>query len=62
VRGWYKDYLHLSDDQLAEIKVMLAKQRELMKFYWSDQTEIEQAIAAKEVVAGLRLERFGSRS
>jgi len=28
---------------------MLAKQRELMKFYWSDQTEIEQAIAAKEV-------------
>ena len=30
---------------------MLAKQRELMKFYWSDQTQIEQAIAAGEVVA-----------
>jgi spermidine/putrescine-binding protein len=51
VRGWYKDYLHLSDEQLAEIKKMLASQRELMKFYWSDNTQLEQAIAAGEVVA-----------
>jgi spermidine/putrescine transport system substrate-binding protein len=51
VRGWYKDYLHLSDEQLAEIKTMLSTQRELMKFYWSDQTQLEQAIASGEVVA-----------
>ena len=51
VRGWYKDYLHLNDEQLAEIKGMLAKQRELMKFYWSDNTQLEQAIAAGEIVA-----------
>jgi spermidine/putrescine transport system substrate-binding protein len=51
VRGMFKDYLHLSDEQLAEIKPMLAKQRELMKFYWSENTQLEQAMAAGEVVA-----------
>lgn len=51
VRGWYKDYLHLSDEQLAEIKTMLIKQRDLMKFYWSDQTQLEQAVQAGEIVA-----------
>jgi spermidine/putrescine transport system substrate-binding protein len=51
VRGWAKDYLTLSDEQLAEIRTMLSQQRELMKFYWSDQTQLEQAVASGEVVA-----------
>jgi spermidine/putrescine-binding protein len=51
IRGWYADYLKLSDEQLGEIKTMLAKQRELMKFYWSDQAQMEQAMAAGELVA-----------
>jgi spermidine/putrescine transport system substrate-binding protein len=51
VLGLHKDYLHLSDEQLAQIKPMLTKQREIMKFYWSENTQIEQAIAAGEVVA-----------
>jgi spermidine/putrescine-binding protein len=51
IRGWYQDYLHLSNEQLAEIKEMLSKQRDLLKFYWADQTEIEQAMYTGEVVA-----------
>jgi len=51
VRGLYKDYLHLSDEQLAEIKPMLAKQRDLMKFYWSDNTQLEQAVKSGEIAA-----------
>jgi spermidine/putrescine transport system substrate-binding protein len=51
IKGMYADYLHLNDDQLAEIKEMLIKQKELMKFFWSDQTQLEQAVASGEVVA-----------
>ncbi len=51
VSGMFQDYLHLSDAQLAELKPMLAKQRELMRFYWSDNTQLEQAVAAGEIVA-----------
>jgi spermidine/putrescine-binding protein len=49
--GFGKDYLALSDDQLAHVKRLLAKQRGLMKFYWSDQTQLEQAMASGELVA-----------
>ncbi len=41
----------LSDEQLAEIKVLLVKQRELLRFYWDSQTEAGQAMAAGELVA-----------
>lgn len=52
VAGIYEDYLHLSDEQLeSTIKPMLVKQRDLMKFYWGENTQIEQAFASGEVVA-----------
>jgi spermidine/putrescine-binding protein len=51
VLGLQKDYLTLSDEQLAEIKPMLSKQRELMRFYWQDQTQLEQGIASGELIA-----------
>ncbi len=51
ISGMYADYLHLSDEQLGTIKEMLAKQKELMKFYWSDQAQLEQAVASGEIVA-----------
>lgn len=47
----YDNYTTLSDEQLATIKPMISKQRDLLRFYWSDYTQIEQAIAAGEVVA-----------
>ena len=41
----------LSDEQLAEVRVLLLKQRELLRFYWDDQGEAGQAMAAGELVA-----------
>ncbi len=41
----------LSDEQLAEIRVLLIKQRGLLRFYWDSQTEAGQAMAAGELVA-----------
>lgn len=51
ILGFYDDYLHLSDEQLAEVRKLLVKQRELMPFYWADNTQMEQAMAAGELVA-----------
>ena len=41
----------LSDEQLAEVKVLLLKQRDVLRFYWDDQSAAGQAMAAGEVVA-----------
>jgi spermidine/putrescine transport system substrate-binding protein len=51
VLGIYDDYLHLNADQLAQVKAMLIKQRELLRFYWDDTTQLEQALASGELVA-----------
>ncbi len=47
----YKDIYTLSDEQLAEVKKLASKQRDLLRMYWSDATQLEQAIASGEVVA-----------
>jgi spermidine/putrescine transport system substrate-binding protein len=41
----------LSDEQLAEVKVLLLKQRDVLRFYWDSQTVALQAMAAGELVA-----------
>lgn len=42
----------LSEEELNDrIKPMLQKQRDLMRFYWSDPTVMQQALASGEVVA-----------
>ena len=41
----------LSDEQLAEVQPLMSKQRDLTRFYWTDVTQMEQAIAAGEVAA-----------
>lgn len=41
----------LSDEQLQEVQPLMSKQRDLTRFYWSDVTQMEQAIAAGEIVA-----------
>jgi spermidine/putrescine-binding protein len=45
------DPYDMNDEQLAEVKAFLEKQRGLLRFYWTDPSELEQAIAAGEVVA-----------
>ena len=47
----YKDIYTLSDEQLVEVKKLASKQRDLLRMYWSDATQLEQAMASGEVVA-----------
>jgi len=47
----YENIFSMDDAQLAEVRKLLLKQRELNRFYWGDQTEIEQALASGELVA-----------
>jgi spermidine/putrescine transport system substrate-binding protein len=52
VAGVPKDDLyHMSDEQLAKVAEALRKQRPLLRFYWSDNTTMEQALATGEIVA-----------
>lgn len=53
VLGSFPDYTHLSDPQLVEIRKLLAVQRDLLRFYWEDTTQLEQALASGEVVAAM---------
>lgn len=45
------DPYDMTDEELAEVKDLLAKQKPLLRFYWSDNTTMEQALASGELVA-----------
>ena len=47
----YDNIYTLDDTQLAEIKKLASKQRDMLRMYWSDATQLEQAMATGEVVA-----------
>ena len=47
----YDNIYTLSDEQLAEVKKLASKQRDMLRMYWNDATELEGAIASGEVVA-----------
>jgi spermidine/putrescine transport system substrate-binding protein len=47
----FNNIYDLSDEQLVEVKKLASKQRDLLRMYWSDATQLEQAIATGEVVA-----------
>jgi spermidine/putrescine transport system substrate-binding protein len=49
----FEDPFSLSDEQLQEVRELLQKQKSMLRFYWSDQTTLEQALASGEVVAAL---------
>jgi len=52
VLGYSEDDIwHLSDEQLAEVRKLLQKQRDLLRFIWTSQTEALQALASGEIVA-----------
>lgn len=46
-----KNPYDMTDDELARVKELLVKQKPLLRFYWSDNTILEQALATGEVVA-----------
>ena len=41
----------MTDEQLGEVRKLMRKQREILRFYWSSQTEAVNAIAAGELAA-----------
>lgn len=41
----------MTDDEINRVKEALIAQRSLLRFYWTDPTQLEQAMAAGEVVA-----------
>ena len=45
------DPYNMTDDDIAKVKDLLAKQKPLLRFYWSDNTTMEQALASGELVA-----------
>jgi spermidine/putrescine transport system substrate-binding protein len=47
----YENPWTMDDDQLAEVRMLMQKQRSLLRFYWSSQTEVVNAIAAGELAA-----------
>lgn len=47
----FNNIYDLSDDQLAKVKELASKQRDLLRMYWNDATELEGAMASGEVVA-----------
>jgi spermidine/putrescine transport system substrate-binding protein len=46
-----KDPYNMTDEELAKVKELLLKQKSLLRFYWDDNTTMEQAIASGELVA-----------
>ncbi|MGE0120801.1 MAG: PotD/PotF family extracellular solute-binding protein [Dongiaceae bacterium] len=47
----YDNIFSMTDEQLAEARKLLEKQREVLRFYWTDKTQIEQALASGELIA-----------
>lgn len=47
-----KNPYDLTDEELDKVRALWQKQQPLIRLYWSDTTELEQAMASGEVVAG----------
>jgi len=45
-----RDPFDMSDEDLVHVKTLLEKQKPLLRFYWSDDTLLEEAFASGEVV------------
>jgi spermidine/putrescine transport system substrate-binding protein len=47
----FKNIGTLDDDQLAKVKDLMIKQKPLLRYYWTDQSSVEQGLASGELVA-----------
>lgn len=45
------DPYNMTDDDIAMVKAKLEEQKPLLRFYWSDTTQLEQGLASGEIVA-----------
>ena len=46
-----EDPFNMSDDELQQVRAKLVEQRELLRFYWTSDSDMEQAVAGGELVA-----------
>ncbi len=46
-----KDPFAMTDEEIETVRQVLTKQRPLLRFYWTDQTAVEQGLASGELVA-----------
>jgi len=46
-----KDLSNMTDEELSRVRKLLTEQKALLRFYWDDPTQFEQAMAAGEIVA-----------
>ena len=46
-----EDPFNMSDDEIEQIRAKLVEQRELLRFYWTSDSDMEQAVAGGELVA-----------
>ncbi len=47
----FKNISTLDDDQLVKVRELLQRQKPLLRYYWTDNTAIEQSMASGEIVA-----------
>lgn len=47
----FRNIASLDDDQLAKVRDLMTKQRPMLRYYWADNTALEQSMASGEVVA-----------
>jgi spermidine/putrescine transport system substrate-binding protein len=50
-KGYGSDVFSMTDEMLQELRPLIEKQVKLVRFYWSDQSEVESAMASGEIVA-----------
>jgi spermidine/putrescine transport system substrate-binding protein len=46
-----QDPYNMTDEEIAKVKAKLIEQKPLLRFYWSDNSAMEQALASGEIVA-----------
>lgn len=46
-----KDPFRMTDEELAGVKELLVKQRDVLRFWWTEQSSVEQSIASGELIA-----------
>ncbi len=55
------DPFDMNDDELVEVRKILEKQRELVRFYWGNPTNMEQGLASGEIVIAYAWSESGAR-
>jgi len=45
------DPFNMTDDEIATVEALMIKQRPMLRYYWTDQSSVEQGLASGELIA-----------